>query len=188
MDEYPEGELGMAPDALDRWLRAELGRRLAVIGITLGPPAADAPGTRGVIAVAGAVPAPLTAALAAYGELWLRWLPRGTPLDEAAIRAAAGDADALLVWLEPDAVDAPAGWPERTLATLYDTLADLSLRDGCVLALAEAGASRALARTLGCDDGFARDTPPALIATTLAREVLALAAVRGGGSSPQCYL
>ncbi|HEY7983483.1 MAG TPA: hypothetical protein VID73_04905 [Ktedonobacterales bacterium] len=188
-------ELALAPEALDAWLRAELGRRLAITGVTLvapratppEPPAAP-PDSRGVLALAGAAPTALPAALAEYAEIWLRWLPAGARLDEAAIRAAAGDADALLVWLAPTGTETPTGWPERTLAALHDALANLSLRDGCVLALGGAGASRALARRLGYDDGFAPEAPAGAIATTLAREALALAAVRGGGSSPPCYL
>ena len=134
-DAYPGERNNMEPSALDAWLRAELSRRLEVTGVTLvAPPNAPAE---------------------PRGAIWLRWLPAETPLDEAAIRVTASDADALLVWL--DAPSAPAqsdGWPQR----------------------------------LGWDDGFAPDTPPTVIATTLAREALALAAVRGGGSSPPCYL
>ncbi len=181
------GEQALEPEALDHWLRAELGRRLAITGITLAAPG-EAPHPAGVIAVAGGAPAALSAALAAYGELWLRWLPEGARLDEAAIRSAAGDADVLLIWLEAGAVPDAVAAPERTLAALHDALANFSLRDGCVLALGGAGVSRGLARRLGYDDGFAPQTPAATIATTLAREALALAAVRGGGSSPPCYL
>lgn len=179
----------LEPDALDAWLRAQLGRRLAVTGITLVPLAGSSPDPSGTVAAAGVPPAALRDALGQYGEIWLRWLPSGTRLDEAAIRAAAGDADVLLVWLDPTgAPSAPVGWPERPLTALHDALANLSLRDDCVLAIGGAGASRSLARRLGYDDGFAVVAPAALIATTLAREALALAAVRGGGSSPPCYL
>lgn len=178
----------LEPAALDAWLRAQLGRRLAVTGITLMLPAGTSPAPPGAVAAAGAPPAALRDALGQYGEIWLRWLPSGTRLDEAAIRAAAGDADVLLVWLDPTgAPGAPVGWPERPLTALHDALANLSLRDDCVLAIGGVGASRSLARRLGYDDGFAVEAP-AVIATTLAREALALAAVRGGGSSPPCYL
>ena len=84
----------LEPEALDALLRAELGRPLVVVGLTL---AAGAATGAGLDTPLGEPPAGPIAGLARYGELWVRWLAAGTRLADALGRAAVLDADALLI-------------------------------------------------------------------------------------------
>jgi hypothetical protein len=202
----------LEPEALDALLRAELGRPLVVVGLTL---AAGAATGAGLDTPLGEPPAGPIAGLARYGELWVRWLAAGTRLADALGRAAVLDADALLIWVpasesaesgadtDPEAeadVEASASRDSEPGAGRTAPLAVPLLRavmgaadadglhDRAVMLLVGPGASRGLARALGYDDGFGADAPVALVATAAADGALASARLRGGGSSPPCYL
>jgi hypothetical protein len=62
------------------------------------------------------------------------------------------------------------------------------VRDEAVVALVGPGASRTLARQLGCDEGFAAEEATGHIVGQLVREALAREELRRTGSSPPCYL
>ena len=175
----------LEPAALDSWLREQLGRRMVMVGVSLAPPAPSGAPPR-----LAAPPAKLLAGLSAYAEVWVRWSDMGTTLSAALRDAAQYDADVVLAWLGSPHVTEPApdDWPCRAVAALIGEADDLNLRDRCVFALAGPAASRTLARQMGCDEGFAPDTPLAQIAGILARESVARDEFRRTGSSPPCYL
>ncbi len=181
----------LEPGQLDPWVREHLGRRVVVAGFTMALPA-RAPG--GTAVRADAAPQPLIDALSAYGEIWILWAAPGATLDEALGRAAAHDADAVLIWLPdspgvppaaPDAAPAPIATALRSIIAAAD---GLGLRDRALLALIGPGVTRAHARRFGFEDGFDADVPPARIATALARAAVARDEFACKGSSPPCYL
>jgi hypothetical protein len=181
----------LEPGQLDPWLREHLGRRVVVAGFSMSL-LEQTP--EGAAALAGAAPEPLVADLSAYGEIWVVWAAAGTPCDDALGRAAAHDADALLIWL-PEASDLPPATPDAAPAPIAGTLraivaaADaLGLRDRALLALVGPGATRTFARRLGFEDGFGASVSPAHVATALARAAVARAEFARHGRSPPCYL
>jgi hypothetical protein len=126
-------------------------------------------------------------------------------------RAAALDADALLIWVPgTETAEASAGmdaevdanvsrdtdpsgggvppWAVPVLRALMGAADAEGLHDRAVMLLVGRGASRGLARALGYDDGFGMDAPAALVATAAAEGALTAARLRHGGSSPPCYL
>lgn len=179
----------LEPAALDAWLRQHLGRRMTVVGLSLP---ATRPAAGWATVVLDDAPSLLVAALAEYGELWVLWAAAGATPRDALTDAATHDADVMLVWL-PRPADGPTGgtldsWAAEMVQTLVAEMDASGQRDRCVVALVGPGASRALARQLGCDDGFGPELGPADIVTTLAQEAATQEEFRLRGQSPPCYL
>jgi len=205
--------------ALDVRLRTELGRRLTIV-LLLAPLAVGEAAVQTADEATNDVCARFQAEIAAYGEVRLLTtrvpqtsaftttftamcapMPPTTSqtLDaalEVALRDAQHmDADAVLVWR--DALREPAEAPQDDtdnawLRTVTDTAERLNLFDAATLALIGPDESRAQARALGYEDGFALTEPLATsVYAALVRltdEALTRAEYRQKGSSPPCYL
>jgi hypothetical protein len=90
----------------------------------------------------------------------------------------------VLLWLAETPTDArPA-----PLAAFLDYAEAAGVRDDAVIALVGPGASRMLARRMGCDEGFSGGEATEVIVSRLVREALAREELRRTGSSPPCYL
>jgi hypothetical protein len=172
--------LQITHDDLDSWLREHLARRLVVVGLTLPV----APSLSKDAVTLGPPPSDFLREMETYEELWVRWQSPGTLVDQALTCAALHEGDVVLLWLpEPQREARPA-----SLVAFLGYAEASGARDEAVMVLAGPGASRELAHRLGFAEGFAPTTTPGHIAAELAREVLALEALRLGGSSPPCYL
>jgi hypothetical protein len=95
------------------------------------------------------------------------------------------DPDTLLV-CEDAGGDAEAA--QRWRAAVLDAAEGRNLFERMLIALYGAGVTRAIARKLGYEDGFAPDLPLADALAILAREAVTREAYRRYGSSPPCYL
>ncbi|HUY76517.1 MAG TPA: hypothetical protein VMV29_07075 [Ktedonobacterales bacterium] len=192
--------------ALDAQLRTELGRRLTLV-LLWAPEALNAPTTTDANDATDEAMAPFQAELAAYHEVRLLTVDaHGAPVStatqtrdaklEAALRTAFQmDADAVLIW--QGAQTTPMGTPddadEREWLRAVVAIAErLNLFDAATLALIGPSVSRAQARALGYEDGFALTEPLAdavhAALERLTHEALARAEYRHKGSSPPCYL
>jgi hypothetical protein len=169
----------VSPPALDSWLRQQLGRRLVVIGLSL--PAATPSGGEIML---DAPPADFIRELERFEEVWVRWLAAGTLVDQALTRAALHEGDVVLLWL----ADEPSDPRPAALAAFLEHAEAAGARDEAVTALVGPGASRELARRLGCNEGFAPTEAPGVVISQLAREVVTMDELRRRGSSPPCYL
>lgn len=166
-----------APDALDSWLEARLGRALTVA----------------ILCRANHAPSRLTRlanALASHGAF--RVGTEQLPVDateeyaQASLRKVAALApDTLLICdTLPDAERWQSAWCVQVLR-LAD---DAGLAERTFLALIGTGVARASARRMGFEDGFDLGQDPAVIARAIAREAVAGEEIRRRGSSPPCYL
>ena len=216
MTDIPMGEMGIpgansgsggsehaASAALDARLRVELGRRLTLVMLWT-PEAASAYTARGKT---DETLATFRAEVGVYQEVRLLAIdstevPESslTQAVEARIEAALRetlrmDADAVLIW--QGAQTAPLGThddaDEREWLLKALVVAErLNLFDAATLALFGPSVTRAQARALGYEDGFALTEPLAeavhAALERLTRDALARAEYRHKGSSPPCYL
>ncbi|MGZ6283358.1 MAG: hypothetical protein ACXWQ5_08685 [Ktedonobacterales bacterium] len=171
--------------AINTQLRLELGRRMTIA--LLNSPTGG-----------GAVLDELLAALAAYPEVRVLIVRPEHGQDAQALEVTLAEvqregADSLLVWTDGEATAADKGdhacSPAERWVRLVESVAErLLLFDRCFIALIGEGVSRAGARKLGYEDGFASETPVTELVRTLVRETLAREASGRRGSSPPCYL
>jgi hypothetical protein len=165
---------------LDSWLRAHLGRRLVVIGLSL--PVALAQQADAL--TLGAPPREYLRELETYEEVWVRWLAPGSTVDQALTHAAMHEGDVVVLWL----ADMPEDERPAPLVAFLEHVEAAGAREEAVIALVGPGASRALARRLGFDEGFAPGEAPGHVLSRLAGEALAREELRRGGGSPPRYL
>lgn len=166
-------------------LRLELGRRMTIALL-------DSP------AGGGAALDELLAALAAYPEVRVLIVRPEHEQDAQALEVTLAEvqregADSLLVWTDGEATAADKGdhacSPAERWVRLVESVAErLLLFDRCFIALIGEGVSRAGARKLGYEDGFASEAPVGGLVRTLARETLAREVCSRRGSSPPCFL
>lgn len=166
-------------------LRLELGRRMTIALL-------DAPGG------GGAGFDELLARLAIYPEVRVLVVRSERKQDEQALEGMLAEvlregADSLLVWTNGEATAVNKGdhacSPTENWVRLVESVAErLLLFDRCFIALIGEGVSRAGARKLGFEDGFASEAPVAEMVRVLVRETLAREAYGRRGSSPPCYL
>ncbi|HEX8032921.1 MAG TPA: hypothetical protein VF510_03700 [Ktedonobacterales bacterium] len=166
-------------------LRLELGRRMTIAVL-------DSP------AGGGAALDELLAGLAAYPEVRVLIVRPEHEQDAHALEVTLAEveregADSLLVWTDGEATAADKGdhacSPAERWVRLVESVAErLLLFDRCFIALIGDGVSRAGARKLGYEDGFASEAPVTELVRTLVRETLAHEACGRRGSSPPCYL
>ncbi|HLY31443.1 MAG TPA: hypothetical protein VKQ36_10460, partial [Ktedonobacterales bacterium] len=176
--------------ALDQWLRTQLGRRLNLVILRVEAQTsaawealvAEANRYREVYLITSDQPGGEDSAPVARLEYWER----------AIKQAMQHDPDALLVWYEaPDEAEGGenANWPQAVVQ-----VADaLNIFDRTMLALSGPGVTRASARRRGFEDGFpvGAEMPQAdvfAMLATLARIALDREMYRRRGSSPPCYL
>jgi hypothetical protein len=168
------------PDLLDSWLRAHLGRRLVVIGLSLPVVLAQ----QADALTLGAPPREYLRELERYEEIWVRWLAPGTTVDQALTHAAMHEGDVVVLWL----TEMPKDERPASLVAFLEHVEATGAREEAVIALVGPGASPALARQLGFDEGFAAEEAPGRMLSRLAGETLAREELRRGGSSPPSQL
>lgn len=166
-------------------LRLALGRRMTIALL-------DTPGG------GGAAFDELRAALEEYPEVRVLVVrPEHTQdaqaLEAALVEVSREGADSLLVWTNGEATEGDKGdhacSPAEHWVRLVESVAErLLLFDHCFIALIGEGVSRAGARKLGYEDGFASEAPVVQLMRALVRETLAREAYSRRGSSPPCYL
>lgn len=166
-------------------LREELGRRMTIALL-------DMPGGGGVAFDE------LRAALERYPEVRVLVVRPEQNQDAQALEAMLVEvsqegADSLLVWTNGEATEGNKGdhacSPAEHWIRLVESIAErLLLFDRCFIALIGEGVSRAGARKLGYEDGFASEAPVVHLMRALVRETLAHEVFGRRGSSPPCYL
>ncbi|MFI5273442.1 MAG: hypothetical protein ACHQ4H_10470 [Ktedonobacterales bacterium] len=168
--------------AVNAELQASLNRQLTVA--VLEPPGGDLACTE------------MRARLATYPEVRVLAESPGERPDYHALKTllavvSQSDADALLVWTDAAALEAPApgahegqSWPRQVLGAAED----INLLDNCFTVPIGPGVSRLAARKAGYEDGFAETTPISKLLRAITREALVREQYRRRGSSPPCYL
>lgn len=166
-------------------LRVDLGRRMTIALL-------DLPGGGGTAFDE------LRSALALYPEVRVLVLRPEYEQDTSTLEMALGEAlregaDSLLVWTAGETTAADKGdhacSPAERWTRLVVSVAErLLLFDRCFIALVGEGVSRAGARKLGYEDGFASEAPVIQLMRALVREALAREVFGRRGSSPPCYL
>jgi hypothetical protein len=174
----PSGEKS-ACVALNDWLRQRLRRRL-----NLALVAAETDAQLQVHL--------LMAELEPYSEMHVILAPMhaatdtsGNVLIQTLKRAAADDADAILIWTETSLESEEA---TQRLRAWLERAEQLGLCDRSFLALIGPHITRKGARSLGYDDGIPSDAACLQLATLVARETVAHDELTRRGSSPPCYL
>ncbi len=162
---------------LNAWLDSALGRTLTVV--TLRRAGGDGATLAGWRAEAGAFPL-VRLIEEAHAD--------GESLPQTLTRIAQRDPDALLVCDADDAAEAEPDRAQRWRVAVVDAAEGLNLFERSLIALVGAGMTRAAARKLGFEDGFALERPLGEALSILAREAVTRENYRRYGSSPPCYL
>ncbi|MGH2487759.1 MAG: hypothetical protein ACRDHE_17295 [Ktedonobacterales bacterium] len=156
--------------SVDKWIRLHVGRQV-------------------IVGCAEDVWTHIRETLTRYREVRVESAPAATAREDAITSGVAA-----LMRLDPHALlfrlDATVG-PE-TLATsaraLYQMCEVTAALDLCFVALVGAGMTRALARSLAFEDGFALEGDEARLIHALTAQAAQREEARRRGSSPPCYL
>lgn len=150
----------------DEWIRDHVGRRI-------------------LIGCAGDLPDQVSALLTRYQEMRLAPLPpaRDSELEIALHALLPMDPHALLFWL-----DSSSGDISEAAGRLYHVCERTGALDVCFVALVGPRVSRADARSLTFEDGFAWPGDASRLIETLLTQAEAREEARCRGSSPPCYL
>lgn len=159
-----------APDIsrADEWIREHVGRQI-------------------LIGCASDLPDQVSALLTRYQEIRLAPLPptsaRNPELETVLNALMPMDPHALLFWLDSSSADIT-----EAAARLYRACERSGALDACFVALVGPGLSRAVARSLTFEDGFAWPSDAGSLIETLLAQAEAREEARRRGSSPPCYL
>ncbi len=182
--------------ALDGWLRANLGRRLT-LALARPLPTAHEAWQALQTEIDHCQEVRLLALDALHGGadgVSAVSQRQSSSWEQVMRQALQQDVDALLIWYEAGAADAPTANNSADQLRKITQAADaLNAFDHITLALIGPGMTRTTARALGFEDGFPLDDATAQADTlaalvTLARVTLDAEAYRRRGSSPPCYL
>jgi hypothetical protein len=154
---------------IDDWIRLHIGRQV-------------------IVGCAEDAPAQIRELLAQYREVRVETTPaaaRGADVTTGIAAVLRLDPHALLFRL--DASSDPAALAASARA-LYQACEVTGALDLCFVALLGVGMTRALARSLAFEDGFALDGDEARLIRALTTQAAVREEARRRGSSPPCYL
>ncbi len=158
--------------ALSAWIDAQLGRTLTLVALTRPDSTAILDGWREQLPAFPRV------------RLLVDVVGPDTSIPDALARAVQHDPDALLICdAGGDTEDA-----RRWRSAILDVAEGRNLFERMLIALCAGGMTRAIARKLSFEDGYATDQPFARALAIIARETLTRETFRRYGSSPPCYL
>lgn len=157
--------------ALNAWIDAQLGRTLTLVALTRPDSAAILDGWREQLPDFPHV------------QLLMDVVGSDASIPDALDRAAQTGPDALLICDSGDSEDA-----RRWRTSVLDVAEGRNLFERMLIAMCGAGMTRAIARKLSFEDGYATDQPFAQALAIIARETLTRETFRRYGSSPPCYL
>ena len=168
--------------AVDAWIREQLGRRLTVVALTPGAEQGQETEQSAETEQGREALARLCAGLSSYQEVRVALAEAAGSLAETMAAVAQLAPEVVLVWVA-ESGEAGQRWAREALAVCDG----LGLLDRSFVALAGEGITRRGARALGFEDGIGADTPLAEVVWLMAREAVAHDELRRG-SSPPCYL
>ncbi len=173
-----DGQPSRAPEApedvaaLNAWIDAQLGRTLTLVALTRVGAASILDGWREQMSAFPRV------------RLLVEAVAPDASIPDALARAAQHGPDALLICDAGDDEDDARRWRTAVL----DIAEGRNLFERMLIGLCGAGMTRAVARKLSFEDGYATDQPFAQALAIIARETLTRETFRRYGSSPPCYL
>lgn len=161
-------EIGDAAN-VDAWIRAHVGRQI-------------------VAGCSHDIPETFVARLRRYTELRVAPLPSAL-VDEARIEAGVAsfmrlDPHILLFWVDATTTEPVTEWASR----LYRVCERVGALDLCLVALVGPAMTRAVARRLSFEEGFAEEVDEAALIGEIVAQAATREDARRRGSSPPCYL